>query len=246
MPTGGQSRAISPSSTNCASASTVSRAAARWLMRQQLLYPLHLLADRASTALGSIAAMGPQAGRDAVYAARSLARTPALTITIALTIGIGLGATTAMIGVVRAVLVNPLPYASPDRLFWLYTDNPPFRFRFSVVDYRALEADHAAFTAVAAYQTSSVTISDVGAAERVTAKVCHRVVLSAPRTGAAPRPPVRRIRRRPQRSARRADRGVLGAAFRQRSIRSRPQHHRRRRQPDHRRRAAKGRRTARA
>ena len=145
-------------------------AAARWLMRQRLLYPLHLLADRASTALGSIAAMGPQAGRDAVYAARSLARTPALTITIALTIGIGLGATTAMIGVVRAVLVNPLPYASPDRLFWLYTDNPPFRFRFSVVDYRALEADHAAFTAVAAYQTSSVTISDAGAAERVTAR----------------------------------------------------------------------------
>ena len=63
-----------------------------------------------------------------------------------LTVGIGLGATTAMIGVVRAVLVNPLPYASPDRLFWLYTDNPPFRFRFSVVDYRALEADHPAFT----------------------------------------------------------------------------------------------------
>ena len=58
-----------------------------------------------------------------------------------------------MISVVRAVLVNPLPYAAPDELFWLYTDNPPYRFRFSVVDYRALEADHPAFSAVAAYQT---------------------------------------------------------------------------------------------
>jgi predicted permease len=146
------------------------RAAGRWLMRQHLLYPLHLLVDRATTTLASVAAMAPQAGRDAIYAARSLARTPALTITIALTIGIGLGATAAMIGVVRAVLVNPLPYASPDRLFWIYTDNPPFRFRLSVADYRALEADHAAFASIAAYQTASVTISDAGTAERVTAK----------------------------------------------------------------------------
>ena len=70
-----------------------------------------------------------------------------------LTVGVGLGATTAMVAVVRGVLVNPLPYAAPDNLFWIYTDNAPFRFRFSVVDYRALEADHPAFSDVAAYQT---------------------------------------------------------------------------------------------
>ena len=112
---------------------------------------------------------------------RSLARTPALTATIVLTVGVGLGATTAMIGVVRAVLVNPLPYDAPETLFWIYTDNPPYRFRFSVVDYRALEADHPAFSAVAAYQTSSVTVTDGGAAERVTAKVGDRLVLSPDR-----------------------------------------------------------------
>jgi len=71
---------------------------------------------------------------DVAYSLRSLARTPALTATIVLTVGVGLGATTAMIGVVHAVLVNPLPYGAPDQLFWIYTDNPPFRFRFSVVD----------------------------------------------------------------------------------------------------------------
>jgi predicted permease len=68
------------------------------------------------------------------------------------------------------VLVNPLPYAAPDSLFWIYTDNPPFRFRFSVVDYRAFEADHPAFSSVAAYQTSNVTVTEGGVAERVTAK----------------------------------------------------------------------------
>ena len=112
----------------------------------------------------------PQLWRDVLYSVRSLARTPALTATIVLTVGIGLGATTGMVSVVRAVLVNPLPYAAPGELFWLYTDNPPYRFRFSVVDYRALEADHPTFSSVAAYQTSRVTVTEGGAAERVTAK----------------------------------------------------------------------------
>jgi putative ABC transport system permease protein len=112
----------------------------------------------------------PNLWRDAIYSARSLARTPTVAATIIITVGLGLGATTAMIGVIRAVLIDPLPYADAQDLYWIYTDNPPYRFRFSVVDYRALEADHPTFSAVAAYQTSNVTISDGGRAERVTAK----------------------------------------------------------------------------
>ena len=112
----------------------------------------------------------PGLWRDAVHSARSLARTPALAVTIVVTVGVGLGATTGMISVVRAVLVNPLPSSTPDELFWIYTDSPPHKFRLSVVDYRALEADHPGFSAVAGYQTSTVTISDRDRAERVTAK----------------------------------------------------------------------------
>ena len=33
--------------------------------------------------------------------------------------------------------VRPLPYADPGRLVRIYTDAPPFRFRFSVADYLA-------------------------------------------------------------------------------------------------------------
>jgi predicted permease len=146
------------------------RAAARWLKRQHLLYPLHFCLDRARAAVSDWRALMRHLWRDVSYSLRSLARTPALTATIVLTVGIGLGATTAMVGVVRAVLINPLPYAAPDQLFWVYTDSPPFRFRFSLVDYRALEADHPALSAVAAYQTSSVTVSEGGLAERVTSK----------------------------------------------------------------------------
>ena len=88
---------------------------------------------------------------------RSLVRVPVLSATIVLTVGLGLGATAALIGAVWPVLVNPLPYAEPGSLVWIYTDNPPYKFRFSVVDYRALEADHPTFSGVAAYQTSQVT-----------------------------------------------------------------------------------------
>ena len=187
-----------------------------------------------------------QLWRDVLYSVRSLARTPALTATIVLTVGIGLGATTGMVSVVRAVLVNPLPYAAPGELFWLYTDNPPYRFRFSVVDYRALEADHPAFSSVAAYQTSRVTVSEGGAAERVTAKsVTGSYFPLLGQTATIGRlfdvsDDTRGDARR------RVDRGLLGPPLRQRSGRARPDDDDRRRELQRRRRAAEDGRPARA
>src|SRR5215203_3452357 len=92
------------------------RAAARWLRRQQLMYPVHVFLDRTHAAVSEWRGLMRHLSRDIAYSLRSLARTPALTATIVLTVGIGLGATTAMVGVVRAVLINPLPYEAPDNL----------------------------------------------------------------------------------------------------------------------------------
>jgi predicted permease len=108
--------------------------------------------------------------QDIRYSLRTLTRVPALAATIVLTIGIGLGATTAMIAVVRAVLNAPLPYADAESLVWIYTDSPPHWFRLSVVDYRALEADHPAFSAIAAYQATRVNVVDGDYSDRVAAK----------------------------------------------------------------------------
>ena len=145
------------------------RAADRWLRRQHLLYPWHLFLDRCRRPIPRATTM-PHLWRDIRYSLRSLARVPGLSITIVLTVGIGLGATSAMIGLVRAVLVDPLPYEHSENLVWIYTDNPPYRFRLSVVDYRALEADHPTFSRLAAYQTNFVSVSDRGSAERVVAR----------------------------------------------------------------------------
>jgi predicted permease len=146
------------------------RAAARWLRRQERLYPLHLFMDRLRAILGDWTATMPHFWRDVMYSVRSLVRTPVLTATIVLTVGIGLGATTAMLGVIRGVLLNPLPYAAPESLVWIYTNHPPNWYPFSVVDYRALEADHPSFTAVSGYQTRPVTVTDAGSAEQVVSR----------------------------------------------------------------------------
>ena len=144
-------------------------AADRWLRRQRRIYPWLLLADRARSAVSRGTTM-PHLWPDLRHTVRSLARVPTLAVTIVLTVGVALGATVAAIVVTRAVVATPLPYADAERLQWIYTDNAPHRFPLSVVDYRALEADHPAFSAVAGYRRLQVTIADGGGAERVQAR----------------------------------------------------------------------------
>ena len=144
-------------------------AADRWLRSQRRLYPWVVLLDHGRAALPGWTTM-QHLWRDVRLTLRSLATVPALFATIVLTVGVGLGATVATLTLAKTVLLDPLPYADPERLAWIYTDNPPYRFPFSIVDYRALEADHPAFSAVAAYQRLQVTVADGDAAERVSAR----------------------------------------------------------------------------
>jgi putative ABC transport system permease protein len=50
---------------------------------------------------------------DVRFAARALARRPGFTIVAAITLGLGIGATTTLFGVVKQVLLTPLPYGNP-------------------------------------------------------------------------------------------------------------------------------------
>ena len=102
---------------------------------------------------------------------RSLLRVPVLTLTVVATVGLGIGATTAIFSAVNAALLQPLPYADPDRLVRIYTDSPPFRFRFSLADYFALEAQQTQFEQIAAYTDRAMTFSNAEAAELLRGRV---------------------------------------------------------------------------
>src|SRR5437773_3368366 len=62
--------------------------------------------------------------QDLRYSVRTLIERPGFAVVAALTIALGVGGTTAMFGVVDAVLLRPLPYADPDRLVMLWTRTP--------------------------------------------------------------------------------------------------------------------------
>jgi putative ABC transport system permease protein len=62
--------------------------------------------------------------RDLKVAVRSLARVPALWITVALTLALGIGANAAIFSVVRAVLLRPLANRDEDRLLYLRQSAP--------------------------------------------------------------------------------------------------------------------------
>lgn len=102
---------------------------------------------------------------------RSLLRAPVLTVTIVVTVGLGVGATAAIFSAVSAALLRPLPYREPANLVRLYTDAPPFKFRFSAGDYLAFTEQQRRFEAHATFTDRTLTFSNGDAAELLRTRV---------------------------------------------------------------------------
>src|SRR4029077_1696003 len=102
---------------------------------------------------------------------RGLLRAPMMTLTIVFTVGLGIGATTVIFSAIDAALLRPLPYADPGRLVRVYTHAPPNKFRFSVADYLALQAEQTHFEQIAGYTDRPLSFSDGNVAERLRGKL---------------------------------------------------------------------------
>ncbi|HEU5336642.1 MAG TPA: ABC transporter permease, partial [Terriglobales bacterium] len=61
--------------------------------------------------------------QDVRYGARTLAGRPAFTLAAVVVLALGIGPTAALFALVRAVLLNPLPFRQPSRLIRLYEDS---------------------------------------------------------------------------------------------------------------------------
>jgi predicted permease len=62
--------------------------------------------------------------RDTRHAMRLFWRRPAFSALVTITLAVGIGATLAIFSIINAVLLRPLPYAQPDRLAVLWSEDP--------------------------------------------------------------------------------------------------------------------------
>lgn len=109
--------------------------------------------------------------QDARGALRMTRRDPGFSAVAALTLALGVGATTAILNVVDALLLGPLPFADADRLVVLFATTPKlgvYRDTTSFYDISAWRDQSRAFTGIAAYRRDELNITGDGAPEPVT------------------------------------------------------------------------------
>jgi predicted permease len=91
--------------------------------------------------------------QDIRFALRSLRKSPTFTVAVILILAIGIGSTVALVSVVQAVLVEPLPYPEPDRLMAIWAEWPSreiFRLSHTGNDFREYQRRTRLFEGIAA------------------------------------------------------------------------------------------------
>jgi predicted permease len=108
--------------------------------------------------------------QDVRYGLRILVKKPIFTLAAVLTLGLGIGANTAIFSVVNAVLLRPLPFPEPDRIFQLWSTNKEDgenKLDVSVPDFLDWQTQNRSFEQLAAYTFTSFILTGAQEAERV-------------------------------------------------------------------------------
>jgi putative ABC transport system permease protein len=110
--------------------------------------------------------------QDLRYGIRMLLKHKGFTLVAVLTLALGIGANTAIFSVVNAVLLQALPYADPQRLVVLWTDNPKLQLGGRAIppanpDILEWRARAQSFERLAAFRPSLADLASDGEPERV-------------------------------------------------------------------------------
>ena len=105
--------------------------------------------------------------QDARYAVRTLMKTPAFTVVAALVLALGIGANTAVFTIVNSVLLRPLRFPEPDRLFlisYMPTNNPFITPgpNMSDRDYLEFRRQDQVFESIATFGKEPLTLTGAG------------------------------------------------------------------------------------
>jgi putative ABC transport system permease protein len=94
--------------------------------------------------------------QDLRFALRMLAKNPGFTAVAVLTLALGIGANTAIFTLVDAIILRPLPVASPDRLVIINTKSPQWgETELSYPDYEDIRQQVKSFSGVTVYERES-------------------------------------------------------------------------------------------
>jgi putative ABC transport system permease protein len=114
---------------------------------------------------------------DVRFALRSLRQRPGLTAAATVTLALGVGATSAVFGVLKSVLLAPLPYANPDHVVVVWSAWKGFdQTWLSYDEWEGWKARVPAFADIGLYQDGSATV-DGDSPERVRAASVQASVL---------------------------------------------------------------------
>jgi predicted permease len=106
--------------------------------------------------------------QDLKYAIRGMRRSPGFTAAAILTLALGMGATTAIFSVIRAVLLAPLPYSEPERRVMIWSRWKDFDKTWladgEVMDYRR---EIPSVESVAAWESDAANLTGGGEPVRV-------------------------------------------------------------------------------
>ncbi|MGC2398733.1 MAG: ABC transporter permease [Acidobacteriaceae bacterium] len=108
------------------------------------------------------------ARRDLLHSARSLLRSPGFTLTAVLLVTIGIGANLAVFTLANFVLVRPLPFPEPNRLVKVWGKQGAYsRWDLSPANFRDVRATSTSFSALAAFNASSMSLVGQGEPRRI-------------------------------------------------------------------------------
>ncbi|HEX4230137.1 MAG TPA: ABC transporter permease [Bryobacteraceae bacterium] len=109
-------------------------------------------------------------GQDIRYALRTLRKNPGFTVASVAVLALAIGANTTMFSVVNAVLLRPLPYASPEHLVMLWTgrsDQSVRESRSAYWNFEEWRRQNKSFADLAVFDPASATLTSDESAQRI-------------------------------------------------------------------------------